>query len=89
MDYNFVRYHDLGVHRQNRRAGYIRKRISEGISFVLHTADVESVHELKGFRIILGLFSVSGFEDELYHSDAVLIDKGEVVHNPINGMKTA
>lgn len=50
--------------------------------------DVESVHELKGFRIILGLFSVSGFEDELYHSDAILIDKGEVVHNPINGMKT-
>ena len=38
-------------------------------------ADVESVHELKGFRIILGLFSVSGFEDELYHSDAILIDK--------------
>ena len=55
---------------------------------MLHTADVESVHELKGFRIILGLFSVSGFEDELYHSDAILIDKGEVVHNPINGMKT-
>ena len=51
-------------------------------------ADVESVHELKGFRIILGLFSVSGFEDELYHSDAILIDKGRVAHNLINGMKT-
>jgi hypothetical protein len=43
---------------------------------------------LKGFRTILSLFSASGFEEDLYHSDAILIDKREVVHNPINGVKT-
>jgi hypothetical protein len=43
---------------------------------------------LKGFRITIDLFSVSGFEDDLYRSDAILIDKREVAHNPINGVKT-
>lgn len=40
------------------------------------------VKEFEDYEIRYGLFSVTGFTDQLYASDAVLIDCGKVVRNP-------
>ena len=45
-------------------------------------AKVVNVKELKDCEIKYGLFSVTGFTDDLYGKDTILIDKGNRVPNP-------
>lgn len=43
-------------------------------------SDCSEARELDKYDIIYGLFSVTGFEEQLYGMDVILVDKGKIVH---------
>lgn len=45
----------------------------------------KDIKALKDYEIVFGLFSVTGFEDSLYETDTILIDKGKIVNNSGTG----